>query len=72
MFTGLIEELGSFVSSAGERFRFAANQVLEETKWYMPYVPPTLACKMWLLNKSYSGSKSGSLRLFQLVGGIHP
>lgn len=31
MFTGLIEELGSFVSSAGERFRFAANQVLEET-----------------------------------------
>jgi riboflavin synthase len=31
MFTGLIEELGSFVSSDGERFRFAANQVLEET-----------------------------------------
>ena len=31
MFSGLIEELGSFVSSDGERFRFAANQVLEET-----------------------------------------
>ena len=31
MFTGLIEEMGSFVSSDGERFRFTANQVLEET-----------------------------------------
>ena len=31
MFTGLIEELGSFVSRDGERFRFSANQVLEGT-----------------------------------------
>jgi riboflavin synthase len=31
MFTGLIEELGSLVSRDGERFRFAANKVLEET-----------------------------------------
>ena len=31
MFTGLIEELGSFVSNDGERFRFAATQVLEGT-----------------------------------------
>ncbi len=31
MFTGLIEELGSFVSRDGERFRFSANQVLDGT-----------------------------------------
>ena len=31
MFTGLIEELGSFVTRDGERFRFSANQVLEGT-----------------------------------------
>ena len=31
MFTGLIEELGSFVTRDGERFRFSANQVLDGT-----------------------------------------
>ena len=32
MFTGLIEELGSFLYREGERFRFEAELVLEETK----------------------------------------
>ena len=32
MFTGLIEELGSFLYRDGKRFRFEANLVLEETK----------------------------------------
>ena len=32
MFTGLIEELGSFRYREGERFRFEAELVLEETK----------------------------------------
>ncbi|MDE0845642.1 MAG: riboflavin synthase [Actinomycetota bacterium] len=32
MFTGLIEELGSFLYREGERFRFKAELVLEETK----------------------------------------
>ena len=32
MFTGLIEELGSFVSSEGLRYRFAAKEVIEGTK----------------------------------------
>ena len=32
MFTGLIEELGSFLYREGKRFRFEANLVLEETK----------------------------------------
>lgn len=30
MFTGLVEELGSFVSREGDRFRFAASLVLED------------------------------------------
>lgn len=30
MFTGLVEELGSFVSREGERFRFSASLVLED------------------------------------------
>ena len=32
MFTGLIEELGSFLYREGKRFRFEADLVLEETK----------------------------------------
>ena len=32
MFTGLIEELGSFVANEGDRYRFAAEQVIEGTE----------------------------------------
>ena len=32
MFTGLIEELGSFVNNDGDRYRFAAQTVTQETK----------------------------------------
>jgi len=32
MFTGLIEELGSFVDNDGDRYRFAAQTVTQETK----------------------------------------
>ena len=32
MFTGLIEELGSFVNNEGDRYRFAAQTVTQDTK----------------------------------------
>jgi riboflavin synthase len=32
MFTGLIEELGSFLSNNGDRYRFAAKEVIQGTK----------------------------------------
>ena len=32
MFTGLIEELGSFVSNNGDRYRFAAKEVIQGTE----------------------------------------
>ncbi|RZP36405.1 MAG: riboflavin synthase [Acidimicrobiales bacterium] len=32
MFTGLIEELGSFVANEGDRYRFAAQEVIEGTE----------------------------------------
>ena len=32
MFTGLIEELGSFVSNDGDRYRFEAETVIQETE----------------------------------------
>ena len=32
MFTGLIEELGSFVANEGDRYRFAAREVIEGTE----------------------------------------
>ena len=32
MFTGLIEELGSFVPNEGDRYRFAAREVIEGTE----------------------------------------
>ena len=32
MFTGLIEELGSFIKNDGDRYRFGAQTVIQETK----------------------------------------
>ena len=32
MFTGLIEELGAFVANEGDRYRFAAEEVIEGTE----------------------------------------
>ena len=58
MFTGIVEELGRFVSADGERYRFAAELVLDESE-----LGASIACNgccLTLVDKGGGGGRPTS------------